>query len=67
MRVVALLYGRESTELVSIWFVFQFYLALYLHDLYFYFSLHLTFESKKSVLIPNIGEKGSVGVASFQV
>ena len=34
------LYGRESTELVSIWFVFQFYFALYLHVLYFYFSFH---------------------------
>ena len=40
VRVVALFYGRESTELVSIWYVFQFYLALYLHVLYFYFSFH---------------------------
>ena len=40
VRVVALFYGRESTELVSIWFVFQFYFALYLHVLYFYFSFH---------------------------
>ena len=38
--VVVLLYGRESTELVSIWFVFQFYFAVYLHVLYFYFSFH---------------------------
>ena len=40
MIVVALLYGRESTELVSIWFVFQFYFALYRHVLYFCFSFH---------------------------
>ena len=57
VRVVTLLYGRESTELVSIWFVFQFYLALYLHVLYFYFSFH------RSI----IGEKSSVGIACFQV
>ena len=30
---------RDET-LASIWFVFQFYLALYLHVLYFYFSFH---------------------------
>ena len=35
----------------------NFYLTLYLHVLYFYFSFHRTFESKKSVLIPNISEK----------
>ena len=40
VRVVASFYGRECTELVSIWFVFQFYLALCLHVLYFYFSFH---------------------------
>ena len=40
VRGVALFYNRDSTELVSIWFVFQFYLALYLHVLYFYFSFH---------------------------
>ena len=34
------LYGRESTELVSSWYVFQFYFALYLHVLYFCFSFH---------------------------
>ena len=34
------MYGRESTELVSIWFVFQFFFALYLHGLYFCFSFH---------------------------
>ena len=38
VRVAALFYGRERTELVSKWFVLQFYLALYLHVLYFYFS-----------------------------
>ena len=56
VRVVALFYGRESTELVSIWYVFQFYLALYLHVLHFYFSFHRS-SLKKSVLIPNIREK----------
>ena len=40
VRVVAFFYGREGTELVSIWFVFQFYLALYVQILYFYFSFH---------------------------
>ena len=30
----------------------NFYLALYLHVLYFYFSFHRPFESKISVLIP---------------
>ena len=40
------LWQREHRT--CIWFVFQFYLALYLHILYF-----SPFESKKSVLIPN--------------
>ena len=66
VRLVALFYGRESTELVSIWFVFQFYFALYLHVLYFCFSFHRS-SWKKSVLIPNISEKSSIGIACFQV
>ena len=65
VRVVALFYGRESTELVSIWYVFQFYLALYLHVLYFYFSFHRS--SWKNLCLSPTSGKSFIGIACFQV
>ena len=66
MRVVALFYGRERKEFVSIWFVFSVLFGS-LPTCYVFLFLFFKFELKKSVLIPIISEKSSIGIACFQV